>query len=88
MLSSNLCWAVAGDMVGRRHQYATLRESEELISVGDLDVGSFASTAVAGAAVRENLGADMARRNFWAWYLQDAVPEAFLRATRPDNGTR
>lgn len=70
------CWAVnrdvlAGGFLGEPELGEMDMDSE------DWDPSFFASVAIAGGAVWEESGNPEARRQFWHWYLEDAVPRAY-----------
>lgn len=70
------CWAVnrdalAGDFSAEPELAETDMDSE------DWEPSFFASVAVAGGAIWEASGDSNARRRFWTWYLEEAVPRAY-----------
>lgn len=67
------CWAIIRDLIGP--QPADPDVSGEL----EIDPESwspcfFASLAVSGGAVWESVGDPVRRRQYWEWYLLDAIP--------------
>ncbi len=51
----------------------------------DWDTSFMAAMASAGGEVGDPVASDERRRDFWEWYLQEAVPEAWRAAGRADD---
>lgn len=69
-------WAAARDMLGGPRATG-LAQSELDVDPQDWDACFQASIAVAGAATWEDGGGDREqRRQFWRWYLTEAIPNA------------
>lgn len=73
-------WAVARNIIFWDHVKAVRGNTDLDISPEDWDPCFYASLAVTGGAVWENIGESDKRREFWYWYLTTAVPEAFTVA--------
>jgi Immunity protein Imm5 len=73
-------WAVARNILFWDHAKAVRGNTDLDISPEDWDPCFFASLAVTGGAIWENIGKSDTRREFWYWYLTTAVPEAFTVA--------
>jgi Immunity protein Imm5 len=74
-------WAVIRDVISQNRLQFSARESELQISPEDWEPCFFASLAVAGKATWEESSVSDVRRNFWEWYLTNAVPETFTKIT-------
>lgn len=76
-------WAVARDVVSLRcgsSVDAWSGNSELEITPEDWSPCFFASLAIAGGAVWDGQGDPDVRREFWAWFLAEAVPQALVIA--------
>ncbi len=70
--------AVAVALADKKAVDCASGEDDETNSYYDWDVSYFASIAYAGGGL-SNSNADIEkRREFWKWYLQEAVPDAYL----------
>ena len=74
------CWATAGEVVSPADDGLSSAISELDLSPEDWDACFFASLAVSGGATWDRIGDPEARREFWRWYLEEAVPRAFAEA--------
>lgn len=83
------CWAVTRDAIFQDSGSGVYGDSELRVSPEDWDPCFFASLAVAGGAIWEGNERSDIRHEFWRWYLECAVPEAFAKAAdRPQGEDR
>jgi hypothetical protein len=75
------CWAAARDVIYGRQDWTTTGESEQNIDPDDWDASFYASIAVTGSSGWARNDVDHARQEFWTWYLHEAIPNAFARAS-------
>jgi hypothetical protein len=59
------------------HDATAVSERGDALPPEDWDVGYYSSLAVSGSAVWEGKGGAAARRTFWYWYLEQAIPGAW-----------
>lgn len=72
------CLAVATDMLAYRHKYSAMASSGQRAGPEDWDASFWACIALAGTATwEEDRSGDSARRHFWTWYLERAIPDVF-----------
>jgi hypothetical protein len=79
-------WSVARYILFWDHVKALRGNTELDISPEDWDPCFYASLAVTGGAVWENICESDTRREFWQWYLTSAIPDAFTAALDQPTG--